>query len=1122
MSAQAARVIAMPVADPGIARIHGVAPAGASVAEIVDKFLPGFPAAEHETIRVVLVSRRGSTVVSYKRWTRVKPKPHVTVIIRPIPGKDALRSILQIVISIAAVSLGQYWGAALASGMTATGAAIVKAGLTVALNAIGMLALNALIPPAAPSSNERKTNYTISGWKNRIEPNGVIPDVVGKHRYAPPFAVPPYWTIKGDDLWVTGTFLVGYGSNDPAGGIAMSDYKIGDTSLSEFDAESYVVEVREGVPGDLPLSLVPYTIWQENIGVELTRPYPRAADGDIEDDEDTIETPVVRNTGSNASGCSVILGWQGGLGKVNDSGDYKSKTVEFRIRQRLVGTVEWQEVETIKVKAKKLGEGFSRQHSWTFPVRGTWAIELTRLTDEHIDSQTQSRSTWEALQTIRPEYPINEKKPMALVALHIKATHQLSGTLDNFNLLASRRCKDYDHTSGEWITRETSNPASLLRYKQQGLGATRPAPDSGIDIAKLEDWHDFCRVKGLKYDRVHDDSANHLERLVEVARAGRASPRHDGRQRTVIIDRPDEIAIDEVSERNAGDISVRRVYLRPPHAFRITFNDATNNYEPSERWVRWPGYEGEITITEQLALPGKTHPDEVFVEAKRRMFEAIYRQEVITYLQSGATRVATRGDHVKMSLSTFHEAQISARILAVEGPLVELDAPVSMEAGKNYVVLFRVFPDNDDQVGMNVLRTVKTEAGSSRLIQMTGLGAQPKPGESIYFGEAGNETSQVLITQVEAGEGFSGYYRGVPAAPEIDELTDALEIEPWSSLVGHEIAENFQTPPAPRWISLGSGLADTGTGGTVEALLTAGNGPVYSARYKIEHRLSGAPAWVTINVPAINGGVEIEGVYTKGQHVELRAQALSLTGVAGPFGPTATVIVGANDIDLPAALDASTISVGRLLGGAVITGQTTDDTATSHLQLYHSRTTTVNTATDAVGQPIAVNPSRSFSIPHGDTTRSNLLDNGTFDSATGWVLGTGWGITAGKATHAQGTAGVLNQDRAMTAAKFYRFGYTLSGRITGALTIKLLGTSTQTGVGKSVNGPISDRIQAVTGSATVSFDASPTFNGSIDDAFMFLETTTCLAAGNHYYWLEPRNDDGVAGPLAGPFSVTIQ
>lgn len=49
--------------------------------------------------------------------------------------------------------------------------------------------------------------------------------------------------------------------------------------------------------------------------------------------------------------------------------------------------------------------------------------------------------------------------------------------------------------------------------------------DAGIDLDQLAEWHDFCRLQGLKYDRVLDQAGTTMrEVLAEIAAAGRATP----------------------------------------------------------------------------------------------------------------------------------------------------------------------------------------------------------------------------------------------------------------------------------------------------------------------------------------------------------------------------------------------------------------------------------------------------------------------------------------------------------------------------------------------------------------------------------------------------------------------
>ena len=88
-----------------------------------------------------------------------------------------------------------------------------------------------------------------------------------------------------------------------------------------------------------------------------------------------------------------------------------------------------------------------------------------------------------------------------------------------------------------------------------------------------------------------------------------------------------------------------RSYVTPPDGFRIQFLDATNDYKPAERIVPWPGKENaEMLLTEELVLPGKTDPAEVYREGRRKQYEAIYRPDVYTVSRDGPVQVAVRGE----------------------------------------------------------------------------------------------------------------------------------------------------------------------------------------------------------------------------------------------------------------------------------------------------------------------------------------------------------------------------------------------------------------------------------------------------------------------------------------------
>lgn len=1140
-------VLACSEFGPDTARLSLTVREGLTISEILAEAMPTASADDLAQTRVALVNDRGSQIILPQHWHCVRPRASAHVVIRVIPAGGALKSILSIVVSVAAVALGTAFGAplgaALFSGLTvntatALGTALIGLGVSI----VGNLLINALIPPTKPDT-ERRQSYAITGWKNRYEPGAAVPMVMGTMRYAPPMAATPYTEIVGDNQYVRALFCLGEGE------VTINDMRLGETSLAEFDEVE--IELRYGVEGELPVSLYPTQVVEEQIGVELTRPFPREDNGDITQvDEEYearswgiveggewgwetvirtrrvnapgIETPVVRTTGPDASGASIILAWPGGLVRFNDDGGKLHHTVTVKVEQRPIEADEWQVVQTLNITAKKT-EGFYRQHAWTFPQRGRWQVRVTMLTDETDDSKRAQRTTWVALQTIRPEYPLAFQRPLALVAMRIKATHQLTGALDNFNAVVSRVCSDWDAASGSWVRRVSDNPAAIYREVLTHAANPKPVSGAGMDLDLLSDWREWCATNGLTYNAVLDTAGTTLrDILTEVAAAGRATPRHDGIAWGVVIDRPmvNTMIVDHINPRNSWGFKWSRAYIDPPHAFTVKFQDAGNDYKETERVVRWPGYEGEITLTEQLPMPGKVYAAEIWREARRRQLETIYRPDSYEVSQDGAVRTATRGDAIALSHDVLSRVQIAARVKSVEGWLVELDELVEMQAGESYALRFRVFEDEDDNLGTSVVRTVRNYPGVGALLTLTGVGPAPQVGDLVHFGPASVESYTQIVTRIEATQDMCAIIRTVDAAPQIDIELAATAIPVWSSRVGAEIDDNLLQPSAPRFTSLTSGVNGTGVANRVAYAIAPGAGAIFTAGYQIEHRPNGAGSWTVVTIPAVNGGGNIDG-YALGQIVQIRARGVSPTGVSGPYSVIVAITVGRDDAEIPQALDDAAISITTLLGGALIQFATGADAMTAAIQIYRSAGPDLDRETDAIGNLIPVRPFQSYSTALGDTTRANLIAGGGMGSAAPWTLGAGWSIAGGVAQHVAGAASAISQSFATTSGKFYRIGYAVSGRTAGTVQAFLSGGSARPGLIADANGRVRDRIQAVTGNNTFELRASTGFGGAVDDVAAYLETAACLSAGTHYVWIETQNADGVPGPIAGPYLVEI-
>ncbi|MEP3303559.1 MAG: phage tail protein, partial [Roseibium sp.] len=830
---------------------------------------------------------------------------------------------------------------------------VAAAGLAVA----GSLLVNSLIPPSTPrvAGTELQAEtplYQISGWQNQMTPDGVVPSILGKVRVAPVFAAPSYTEIVGDDQYIRALFTFGYGE------VELSEMKIKDTTVDNFD--EIEMEIRNGLESDDPVTLYPAQVIEDSLGAELRRDRDRDDAGNVTGTGDL--TPVARFTAADSTEANLIFQFPGGLIKYDGSGNAKTASVTVRVRQRLEGEGDWDDVTTLTFSAKKR-EGFFRQYRWTLPSRGRYEIELARTTDENLDANTSDRISWLALQSFRPEYPLNFGQPLSLVAIRVKATYQLNSSLDTFNAIAERIIPDWDHEAEEWVSRATRNPAAHFRHILQGTENTWPEPDSALDLETLQEWHDFCRLKGLNYDRNRSFEASTWDALAEIAGAGRASPRYDGTKWSVVIDRPQELVVAHVNSRNSRDFAWSRNYIETPDAFRVSFLDETADYQQRERVVRWPGYTGDIDVTEELALPGKTDPDEIWIEARRRQYEVIYRPDTFTAVQDGAVRTATRGDFVKGSYEVLKSTMAALRVSAVRGQVITLDGWVEMEASETYAIRFmKQVGSGDEATFESVIRSVRTVEGTTDSLILSGSGDVPVSGDLVQFGVSGEESLDLVIAGVQAGEDMTNVLSMLAQAPEIDTLTDAEVPPKWNGRAGGDAAASISVPGIPTVSSIDTHFnGSTADGLTV--LLVPGSG-ASAETFTLRHRIDGGSTWTSETVDAGSGAVVITG-YVDGDTVEMQRKATSAESYASDWSASFTADVEENPEEAPLPISTGSVTAGT--GEASFDLSTPNDGSIAETKLYYSASSDGSSATEIITFAAVANSnySRTETVPAG-------------------------------------------------------------------------------------------------------------------------------------------------------------
>jgi len=204
-----------------------------------------------------------------------------------------------------------------------------------------------------------------------------------------------------------------------------------------------------------------------------------------------------------------------------------------------------------------------------------------------------------------------------------------------------------------------------------------------------------------------------------------------------------------------------------------------------------------------------------------------------------------------------------------------------------------------------------------------------------------------------------------------------------------------------------------------------------------------------------------------------------------PF-PGSFVIVDKSNVELSTLTTSDPVSVTGLSGPAIISivGGTYrlngagDFVSTPGVfspgDTFEVQVTSSDTPSTAVSATITINGVSSTFVV---TTWINLALNGTFDSDTIWIKGTGWSIAGGVAHHSSGTASGLRQGSILTIGVQYSCTFTILNYVSNSVT-PLAGSTS--GTARSANGTYTETITCAGGTSFQLF-CNSTFVSDIDN-----------------------------------------
>lgn len=840
-----------------------------AIKDIITEIQP-FP--ELQSARVLI----NDEVVPADQYDRIPPDGS-TLIVRMIPMDKSQTStgmkVLGGFLAVLGAAITIFSGGALAW----LGIPLIGVGAEIYLGGAA-LQFGWFLPKVNINRDNNTPDPSIRGSRNQANPRGDIPIILGKHLITPPFGAAPYTMVQGRDQYLHELFVLGYGPLD----IDLTSLRIGETLLSNFSS----VDTDSKQNAD-PIALFPGVVTEDQPNLQL-----KTADG-----------PIVRTSHETTSQIIVELTFPNGLVKFDDSGNKGNQSVEVRAEYKPTGSpdasyvvfgdqnVQGSDTRTIRI-------AFSKD----LPL-GQYDVRMSRVTGDTNDTKIIDGVYWTSFKSVEHVDPVGLaiRDKLVRFALRIKATDQVNGIVDQFNLVVQSIAPDYDGSgsgSGAWSARATSNPASLLLLLLRGPMNPNPVPDDRIDWPALEAWHTWCATNGHECNAVEANGETLKVLLGKVCTTGRASLTIRDGKYSIVQDIEKLVPVQHFTPRNSWGFSGQKSFAKPTQAVRLSFINREVGWQTDERTVYDDGYDASTaTAIQEIDLWGFTDPAQVWKHGRYLIASARLRPEIYSLNTDVENLVCTRGDLVRVShdvaLFGITAGKIKAVVTDASGNVIQIvsDEALPMEAGKTYGI--RIRHNN----GSSTTHDVVTVDGSQNVLTLATpipAGSAPEPDNMFSFGLSGQETAEMLVYSIEMQDDLSARLLLVDAAPGVW-AADQGAIPPYDSQVTLP-ADIPYTPPTPV-------IEDIRSDGTVLVKQSDGSWqnriylklyPVANntalVSYEIQYKINGTDdEWQGFTIPANATEAYIAPVES-GLTYAVRVRSFKIDGIPSAWA-NATILV---------------------------------------------------------------------------------------------------------------------------------------------------------------------------------------------------------------------------------------
>ena len=427
-----------------------------------------------------------------------------------------------------------------------------------------------------------------------------------------------------------------------------------------------------------------------------------------------------------------------------------------------------------------------------------YKVRVTRISSKSIKSyQIQDRLTLASLSSRFNRSPIITDKRHVFMEVRIKATNQLSGSIQNLNALTTSILDTWNETTSTWEKAPTRNPAWVFVDLLTGPINRKAMDKSKLHLPSILEWANFClevptSPPGVTYteprfssDFILDFNTTLQAMLNTLTSSYQASLNIVDGKYGVLIDRRRTTPVQVFTLRNSSSFSSQINYSEPPHALKVSYIDPDNNWNVGEVVIYSDGYDNtNATIYEDLPTFGCVVYNQAWRFGRYMLAQAKLRRETITLDVDFEYLVCTRGDYVQVAREEMKTGGTGSRVKSIVGNRIIIDDAIETSGILTYGYVFRSSTGVIDKGTVAVI-----EADTFDL-----TGPLPSVGDLIVIGETNKVVFDCMVKAINPKDGLTATLTLVQKADAIYDVESLGTIPDYQPNLNTNVDQAFLTP----------------------------------------------------------------------------------------------------------------------------------------------------------------------------------------------------------------------------------------------------------------------------------------------------------------------------------------